>query len=222
MPTGEEEGDILIIRREKSWVWMIPLAKGRTSVGLVIDAADFKALGKSPQEAFDDAVADTPVVRKRFAEAKLLEKLHVLADFSYKNDRLVSPRVMRVGDASGFIDPMFSSGVLLAMTSARQGALAIHEALETGAPLTAGMKRYEKDNRRRIAIYWEFIENFYKLHFTQLFFQPYNKWGLVCSVNAVLAGRTDLSFAVWWRLRLFFLLAWLNKHVPVAKRIKIS
>ena len=222
MPTGEEEGDILIIRREKSWVWMIPLAKGRTSVGLVIDAADFKALGKSPQEAFDDAVADTPAVRKRFPGAKLLEKLHVLADFSYKNDRLVSPRVLRVGDASGFIDPMFSSGVLLAMTSARQGAMAIHQALDTGAPLTAGMKRYEKDNRKRIAIYWEFIENFYKLHFTQLFFQPYNKWGLVCSVNAVLAGRTDLSFAVWWRLRLFFLLAWLNKHIPVAKRIKVS
>jgi FADH2-dependent halogenase len=127
-----------------------------------------------------------------------------------------------VGDASGFIDPMFSSGILLAMTSARQGAMAIHGALATGNPLTRAMRRYEKDNRKRIAIYWEFIENFYKLHFTQLFFQPYNKWGLVCSVNAVLAGRTDLSFAVWWRLRLFFLLAWLNKHVPVAKRIKVS
>ena len=47
MPTGEEEGDILIVRRENSWIWMIPLAAGKTSVGLVIDAADFKALGKT-------------------------------------------------------------------------------------------------------------------------------------------------------------------------------
>ncbi len=222
MPSGNEEGDIVIVRREASWMWLIPLAADKTSVGLVIDAADFKALGKSPQQVFDEAVQDTLVVRKRFIHASMLEKLHVIADFSYKNGRLVSPRVLRAGDASGFIDPMFSSGVLLAMTSGQQGARAIHQALESGHPLTAGMKRYEKDNRRRIAVYWQFIENFYKLHFAQLFFQPYNRWGMVCSINAVLAGRTSLSFAVKWRLRVFFALAWLNRHVPVAKRIKVG
>jgi flavin-dependent dehydrogenase len=222
MPTGEQEGDILIVRREKSWMWLIPLAGNKTSVGLVIDAADFKALGMTPREAFDDAVRSTPAVAKRFPQAVMLGEPQVMVDFSYKNERLVSPRVLRAGDASGFIDPMFSSGVLLAMTSGREGARAIHQALETGKPLTKGMKRYENDNRRRVAIYWEFIENFYQLHFTQLFFQPYNRWGLVCAVNAVLAGRTDLSFAVWWRLRLFFFLAWLNQHLPVAERIPIS
>jgi len=96
---------------------MIPLAADKVSVGLVIDAADFKALGITPQEAFDNAVLTTPAVGKRFVKAEMLEKLHVIADFSYKNERLVSPRVLRAGDASGFIDPMFSSGVLLAMTS---------------------------------------------------------------------------------------------------------
>jgi flavin-dependent dehydrogenase len=222
MPTGEESGDIIIVRRENSWCWLIPLAPDKTSVGLVIDAADFKALGKKPREVFDEAVADTPAVSKRFANAEMSEELHVITDFSYKNRSLASPRVVRVGDSSGFIDPMFSSGVLLAMVSARQGALAIHDALATGKALTPGMKRYEKDNRKRIAIYWEFIENFYKLHFAQLFFQPYNKWRVVCSVNAVLAGRTELPIAVRWRLRFFFFLAWLNQHVPVVKRIKIS
>lgn len=222
MPTGEEEGDILIVRREKSWFWLIPVGSNNVSVGLVIDAADFKASGKSPQEAFDDAVQTTAAVSKRFLQARMLDRLHVVADFSYKNRSLVSPRVIRVGDASGFIDPMFSSGVLLAMQGARQGALAIHQALDGGSPLTSGMRRYEKDSRRRIAIYWEFIGNFYQLHFTRLFFQPYNKWGVVCAVNSVLAGRTELSFAVWWRLRLFFFLAWLNRRVPVVKRIRIG
>ena len=222
MPTGEEEGDILIVRREKSWCWLIPLSANKTSVGLVIDAGDFKALGKKPHQVFDEAVADTPVIQKRFKNAQISEQLHVITDFSYKNETLVSPRVVRVGDSSGFIDPMFSSGVLLAMTSGQQGARAVHEALETGKAMTPGMKRYEKDNRKRIAIYWEFIENFYKLHFAQIFFQPYNRWGMVCSINAVLAGCTTLPFAVWWRLRVFFFLAWLNKHIPVAKRIKVS
>ncbi len=222
MPTGEQEGDILIVRRENSWCWLIPLSGEKTSVGLVIDAADFKALAKKPQQVFDDAVAATPAIQERFANAEMSEELHVIVDFSYKNETLVSPRVVRVGDSSGFIDPMFSSGVLLAMTSGQQGAQAVHDALKTGKAVTAGMKRYEKDNRKRIAIYWEFIENFYKLHFAQIFFQPYNRWGLVCSINAVLAGCTTLSFAIWWRLRVFFFLAWLNKHVPVVKRIKVS
>ncbi len=222
MPTGEHEGDILIVRREASWFWMIPLRSGKTSVGLVIDAADFKALGKPPQEVFEDAVKATQVVNKRFSAAKMLGKFHVLVDFSYKNERLVSPRLVRVGDASGFIDPMFSSGILLAMESSQQGARAIHEALATGEAVTAGMRQYEKDNRKRISVYWQFIENFYKLHFAQLFFQPYNRWGMVCAINAVLAGRTRLSFAVWWRLRVFFFLAWLNQHVPITKRIKVS
>jgi flavin-dependent dehydrogenase len=221
MPRGDEEGDILIVRRENSWVWMIPLSGEKTSVGLVIDAADFKALGKTPEDAFSDAVKSTQAVSKRFDNANLLDEMHVMVDFSYKNERLVSPRVVRVGDASGFIDPMFSSGILLAMTSGQQGAVAINQALKSCNPLTAEMRRYEKDNRRRIAIYWEFIENFYKLHFTQLFFQPQNRFSLVCAVNAVLAGRTDLSFAVWWRLRLFFFIAWLNKYIPVAERIQI-
>jgi flavin-dependent dehydrogenase len=222
MPKGEHEGDILIIRRENSWVWMIPLEENKTSVGLVIDAADFKSLKQKPQEVFDEAMQSTQAVAKRFANARLMDQMHVIIDFSYKNEALVAPRMIRVGDASGFIDPMFSSGVLLAMTSGQQGARAIHAALKSKLALSPEMKFYEKDNWRRIAIYWEFIENFYKLHFAQIFFQPYNRWGMVCSINAVLAGRTKLSFAVWWRLRVFFFLAWLNKFLPLAKRIEIK
>jgi FADH2-dependent halogenase len=222
MPKGEGEGDILIIRRERSWVWMIPLEKDKTSVGLVIDAKDYKALNKKPKEVFDAAILDTPAIAKRFKDGMLLDEMHVIMDFSYKNRSLVGPRVMRVGDASGFIDPMFSSGVLLATTSGQQAGRVLHEALKTGEAMTAGMKFYEKDNWRRISIYWEFIENFYKLHFAQIFFQPYNRWGMVCAINAVLAGRTKLSFAVWWRLRVFFAFAWLNKYLPIAKRIDVK
>ncbi len=221
MPVGEQEGDILIVRGAACWFWLIPLASDRTSVGLVLDAAAFKAAGKSPQEAFDEGFASLPAVRKRFDQAERTGPLQVIVDYSYKNRSLVSPRLTRVGDAAGFIDPMFSSGVLLAMEGARQAALAVNGALDSGRPLTSEMRRYEKDHKRRIALYWQFIENFYQLHFTQLFFQPYNKWGMVCAVNAVLAGRTQLSFSVWWRLRLFFFLAWLNRHVPVAKRIPV-
>lgn len=222
MPQGEEYGDILIVRRKNSWFWMIPLEANKTSVGLVLDAADFKALGKEPQQAFDDAVRTTQVVHAKFTNAVQQTPVHVVADFSYKNNLLVSPRVLRAGDASGFIDPIFSSGVLLAMTSGQQSARAVHEALTLGQPLTAGMKRYEKDNRYRISQYWEFIENFYRLHFAQLFFQPHHRWRMLCSINAVLAGCTSLSFSAWWRLRVFFLLVWIHKRFPLTERIVVE
>ncbi len=222
MPQGEEYGDILIIRRENSWFWMIPLEDNKTSVGLVLDAADFKALNQPPQQVFNDAVRTTRAVSERFTRAAQQIPAQVVTDFSYRNHRLVSPRVLRAGDASGFIDPIFSSGVLLAMTSGQQGARVIHEALSLGQPLSDGMRRYEKDNRARIGQYWEFIENFYKPHFAQLFFQPSNRWHMMCAINTVLAGRTRLSFAVRWRLRVFFILAWLNQHLPVAKRIAVK
>jgi flavin-dependent dehydrogenase len=221
MPQGEEYGDILIIRRENSWFWMIPLENNKTSVGLVMDAAAFKALKVEPQQAFDDAVRTTQTVARRFTQATQQTEVHVVTDFSYRNDLLVSPRLLRAGDASGFIDPIFSSGVLLAMTSGQQGARAIEEALKLNQPLTRGMKKYEKDNRRRISQFWQFIENFYRQHFAQIFFQPSNRASMMCAINCVLAGRTQLPFTVRWRLRLFFFLAWLNRHIPVATRIQV-
>ncbi len=222
MPSGDETGDILIVRRANSWFWLIPLAGGKTSVGLVMDKADFQALGKKPEQVFEDAVLSTRAVADRFKSAEALAAPQVAVDFSYQNRSLVAPRLVRVGDASGFIDPVFSSGVMLAMTSGREGARVVDEALTTGSAMTSAMRRYEKRTWKKVGMYWEFIENFYKLHFAQLFFQPVNKYRMVCAINSVLAGSTEPPFAVRWRLRVFFFLAWLNQHVPVAKRIRIG
>ncbi|MEI8311439.1 MAG: NAD(P)/FAD-dependent oxidoreductase, partial [Verrucomicrobiota bacterium] len=114
MPQGDEKGDILIVRRENSWFWLIPLEDNKVSAGLVLDRADFQELGKDVEKIFRDAVRDTPAVCGRFARAEALTPLHAVADFSYRNGRLVEPRLVRIGDASGFLDPVFSSGVMLA------------------------------------------------------------------------------------------------------------
>jgi len=221
MPTGDEEGDILILRRENSWFWMIPLGNDKTSVGLVLDQADFKALQQDPQQVFDSAVLSTRAVQQRMVNAQAITQGHVLTDFSYTNRKLVSPRLVRVGDASGFIDPIFSSGVMLAMSSARQGAQAVHAAIAAGKSLTFGMRLYAWTTRRHVGRFWQFIEKFYTKHFAQLFFQPNNRFRLVCAINCTLAGRTRMSFATWWRLRLFFALVWIQKRYPLARPIKI-
>jgi flavin-dependent dehydrogenase len=222
MPQGEEAGDIVIVRRENSWFWMIPLDQQRTSVGLVMDRGDFQALGKKPETVFQEAVESTKAVADRFPNAEALGEIQVAADFSYKNKSLVAPRVVRVGDAAGFIDPVFSSGVMLAMSSGREGARVVDGALRSGRAMTPAMRSYEKRTWKNVGVYWEFIENFYKLHFARIFFQPVNKYRMVCAINAVLAGRTDLTFPIRFRLRVFFFLAWLNRYVPVAQRIRIG
>ena len=221
MPDGDEKGDIVIVRRHNSWFWLIPLDETKTSVGLVMDKADYQSLGRKPEDVFEDAVRSTPAVRMRFDKAEALAAPQVAVDFSYRNKSLVSPRVVRVGDAAGFIDPVFSSGVMLAMSSGRDGARVVDEALSTGKAMTREMRRYEKRTWKNVGLYWRFIEKFYQLHFAQLFFQPVNKCRMVCAINSVLAGRTELSLAIRWRLNVFFLLARLNRHLPVVERIPI-
>jgi FADH2-dependent halogenase len=163
-------------------------------------------------------MSTTPALQERMANATRVGDMHVLSDFSYRNDTLVAPRLLRAGDAGGFIDPIFSSGVFLATTSGHLGALAVHEALTRGRTMTPGMRRYEKDTLRRIGVYWQFIEGFYTDSFTELFFEPQDFMKLPSAINAVLAGRPDLPFAVRWRLRLFFFLVWLQKRVALAPR----
>lgn len=221
MTTGKEKGDILIVRRENSWFWMIPLDDDRTSVGLVLDQAQYKALKKDPQQVFDDAVQSTRTVGERMLNAKAITQGHVLTDFSYTNRKLVSERLVRVGDAAGFIDPVFSSGVMLAMIGGQQGAKVVHAAIAAGKAWTFGMKRYEWTMRRKVSGFWQFIERFYTKHFAQIFFQPSNKFRLLCAINCALAGRTRMTFGAWWRLRLFFTLVWIQKRYPIAKPIRI-
>lgn len=222
MDGDERKGDILIVRRKNSWFWMIPLEDDKVSVGLVLDQNDFKTFQQEPQAVFDDAVATTKTVRDRMINAKAITQGHVLSDFSYTNRRLVSDRLVRVGDASGFIDPIFSSGVMLAMHSAQKGAQVVNEAIAAHKTMTFAMRRYEWSTRRHVSRFWQFIEKFYTKHFAQLFFQPSNKFRMVCAINCVLAGRPDTTFATWWRLKFFFGLVWLQKRFALAKPIEIG
>jgi flavin-dependent dehydrogenase len=221
MTEGEEKGDILIVRRENSWFWMIPLADDKVSVGLVLDVSDFKALQQEPQAVFDGAVLSTKAVHDRMIKAKSITQGHVLSDFSYTNRKLVSERVVRVGDAAGFIDPIFSSGVMLAMQSGQRGAQVVHAALTAGKVMTFAMKRYEWSTRKHVSRFWQFIDKFYTKHFAQIFFQPSNKFRMLCAINSVLAGRPEMTFSPWWRLRFFFALVWIQKRFSLAKPIEI-
>lgn len=220
--TEGRPGDTLITRLEEAWFWLIPLSPTRTSVGLVIDVERYKSSGQDKETLFEKTVERSPFLRARMQSAKRVGVLHGMSDFSYRNRRFVSPRLIRVGDAAGFLDPIFSSGVYLAMLSGKEAAKEVDLALRHKATLTRGMKRYEKRLVRYMDVYWRIIERFYTHHFMELLMQPEPVLRLPCAMNAVLAGRVDLPWKIRWRLSALFALGRLQKRWPVVPRLRFG
>jgi flavin-dependent dehydrogenase len=220
MPEGEEAGDIHLVVRKDSWFWMIPLSSEKVSVGLVISREEFASLGKKPDAVFESLVQSTPELQRRMISAHPLGDLHVITDYSFQLDRMVSPRLIRVGDAAGFMDPVFSSGVMLAMQTGLEGARCAMAAIHANETLTVEMRAYEARTRKAMGRFWQFIENYYTLNFIDLFLQPNPMLKLTSAINAVLAGRPELPWKVRWRLKVFFALVWLQKWVPLVPRIR--
>jgi len=132
---GDDEGATLILQTEKgdSWFWSIPLPDDRVSVG-VVGSLDYLLQDRSGsnQEIFDAELAICAPMRERLAGARQLFPVKVTKDFSYRADRIAGHGWVLVGDAFGFLDPVYSSGVYLALKSGEMAAGAICEAIRKG------------------------------------------------------------------------------------------
>ncbi len=216
---GERRGDTLITRLSNKWFWFIPVSPVKTSVGCVLDAQEYARWKGSPDELFGLLVQSSPAAAKRMKNARSAEPLQTAADFSYHNRRLAGERMLRVGDAAGFLDPIFSSGVYMAMLSGKLGTEAILECMHNGGGARP-LKRYERRFFRALKFYWEMIEGFYTTPFMEVFLEPREKWDLPAAVNAALAGELYGNWSLRWRMRLFFLLVKLQGRRPFLPRIR--
>jgi FADH2-dependent halogenase len=220
LPPVPQRTETIIVRLENKWFWIIPLSAEKTSVGLVIDKDEFARANAKAEEIFNHWVEAAPVVKSRMAGSSLVGSIQTTTDFSYYNRRLIGPRVVRVGDAAGFMDPIFSAGVFLAMWSGKLGAQAILEALRRG---DAGrFEQYEKRVRRGLRFYWRVVENYYTTPFMELFLRPSNHLDLASAVIAVLAGEAEGGWALRWRVEYFFWLVKLQARWPLVPRISFS
>jgi FADH2-dependent halogenase len=152
----------------------------------------------------------------------LLGEIHTTTDFSYRNQRLVGPSLLRVGDAAGFMDPIFSSGVYVAMYSGRLAAKSVLEAFSEPARERNLLANYEKVTGRAMDFYWEMVEGFYTTPFMEIFMNPRDKWDLPSAVVALLAGELDGGWKMTWRMRMFFTLIKLHARRPFAPRIRFD
>jgi flavin-dependent dehydrogenase len=186
---GPAGGDIVIVTTPDGWWWLIPFSDGSVSVGIVMPSRRFKERGGSVEQLFEESRRATPEVRELLAGATRTTDVQAIADYSYATPRLSGDGFCLVGDAACFLDPVFSTGVLLAMTSAELAAGAASRALRAKGRVDAGdFRRFERAYRRAIRRFERFVHGFYEPHVLETFYTPApNPW-IERGVTTVLGG----------------------------------
>jgi flavin-dependent dehydrogenase len=208
-----------LIRGHRHWFWMIPIDERRTSVGLVCDQADFRAAKKSPEQALNDAIAASPLMRDRMANARRVTEVHAVGDYSYRNTRLHGDRWLLAGDAAGFIDPIFSTGVFLAIHSAEKAVHAVDAALRQPWQRRLQFWKYSRGVNKLMNRYLRFVSAWYTDEFVDVFTTPKPPFKIPQAVNSVLGGNINPSFGVWWRLQFFYLVLWVQKRKQIVGKL---
>jgi len=145
---GRRAGDISIFWFEHGWFWFIPLADGVTSVGAVVWPYYLKSRAKPANEFLRDTIALCPKLAERLEDAERVTDAEATGNYSYACDRTHGPGYLLLGDAYAFIDPVFSTGVMLAMTSAVDGAHAIEACLRRPREARSALARFDRRVRR--------------------------------------------------------------------------
>lgn len=222
MDEGPKAGDILIVRLENAWFWLIPLSPKKVSIGCVVDQGQFTCAKETPADFFTRIWQSSSEMRERMKNAKLVSPIQATGDFSYRNRRLFGPRLLRVGDAAGFMDPIFSSGVYIAMYSGRLAARAVLASLANGDDGSRRFRSYEKTIGDAMDLYWEMVEGFYTRPFMELFMEPREKFRLPDAIVAILAGELEGGWKLNWRRRVFFWLVKIHARRPLVPRISFA
>jgi flavin-dependent dehydrogenase len=223
-PEGIDGTLTVLIRAIDRWFWLIPLTDDRTSVGVVLDSETFRKSKLSADDFLERVLAEQPTIAKRMTNAQRVSNVHVEADFSYRSARLYGHRWLLTGDAAGFIDPIFSSGVFLAVFSGEKCADALNEVLDRPRKTKRLFARYERSVNRAMDVYLRFVNAWYTKEFIEVFLSPRGTrsvLGLAPAVNAVLGGNVGNSFPIRWRMWVFYFLVWLQRHHPIAPKLTL-
>jgi flavin-dependent dehydrogenase len=221
--SGKDATLIRMVRGLDRWFWTIPLTETRTSVGVVMDTATFRATKLAPQAALEKFIAEQPLMVERMKNATLVSPIYSAGDFSYRNTRLAGDRWLLAGDAAGFIDPVFSSGVFLAIMSAEQAADTLEEVLRDESKRKRSFNKYSRTVNRIMDIYLTFVNSWYRRgkEFLEVFLSPSDTVQIAAAVNAVLAGNDGKSLAIKWRMWLFYFFVWVQRYFTIVPRLSL-
>ena len=141
---GEVEGNISLFWFDHGWFWFIPLPDGNTSIGATCWPYYMKTRKTEMTQFFMDTIAMCPALMERMKDAKLETPVTATGNFSYLSERSSGENYILLGDAFAFIDPIFSSGVFLAMASSFAGAKAVERCLSKPQEAQQALKEFDR------------------------------------------------------------------------------
>jgi flavin-dependent dehydrogenase len=144
---GRDGGATLVVQTpgKKGWFWWIPLHNDVTSVGIVRAFDELFAGGKDHETIFNEEVEGCVDIKRRLSQGERCDRYFATKDYSYRAERCAGDGWVLVGDAHGFLDPLYSSGVLLALKSGSLAADAIIEGLEKNDVSAAQLGQWGPD-----------------------------------------------------------------------------
>lgn len=203
---GEDGGNITIYRHAHGWMWFIPLPDDGMSIGAVCSPEHLKERGGQSEAFLMRTIRSVPEAAARMAGSERIAPVHATGNYTYECRRMHGPGWMLLGDAYAFVDPMFSSGVFLAMHSAEQGARAADAALRAPAREAWLFARVQREFDRGLDEFKWFIYRFTSPTMKHLFANPRNVLGVEKAVVSMLAGDVFDARPVIRRLRVFRLI----------------
>ncbi|MFA6043861.1 MAG: NAD(P)/FAD-dependent oxidoreductase [Phycisphaerales bacterium] len=215
---GGEAGHPGIFMCHEGWFWIIPLNETKSSVGFVTRPSFVRTLNIPANQLLQWAIARCPMVRHRMRHATGSTENMVLSDFSYRCRPYAGPGYMMIGDAACFLDPIFSTGVTLAMLSAKNAA-------ELAVEMLGGRLSPNKARQRHIRYieggtkpFWRLIRSYYKHSFRELFVQGAGPFQMAGAIISVLAGQgfPKAPWSLRWRHRAFDVCVWLQQYMALA------
>lgn len=210
----------IVARHDAGWFWLIPISDQLMSVGVVLPRALYLEMPDgSPDERLARAIQDTPAVAELMREARRAWPVRVEKDFSYSASTYAGDRWILAGDAGSFLDPVFSTGVSIAMESGIEAAEALDQAFRRKTFAAHEFAKFSRRQRRRFRTFRQFVVGFYTPQFRDLFFKENPPPLLFRSVVTVLAGRWNAS--LWTRIlnRAFFVAVALQKRLTLTPRL---
>jgi len=189
-PTENRPGDILLPIDRGVWYWVIPFSDGSCSVGGVFDPAAVRfPEGASLEARFEQMIARSARMPRLLEGARRISKVYGISDYSAHSERLAGHGWVLVGDAATFLDPVFSTGVFLAMATGERAARAIDRALSRRGRVDArDLAAYARQSRRLFARFRRFVYAFYDPVFFEAFCTPDPPETIRAAVTTTLAG----------------------------------
>ncbi len=208
----EQAGNISVYWFDHGWIWFIPLTGDATSVGAVCSPTYLKSRTTSPDRFLMDTIEKCPPLARRLRNAKPKMSVKAAGNYSYVARDMYGDRFLLIGDAYGFIDPVFSSGVFLAMFGADLGAKTVDSCLRRPALRRYFLFRHSRIIQKGIERLSWLIYRFTDPTMQAMFMNPKNTLKMQDSIISILAGD------IFYRFRLTFPLL-VFKGVFHAKRI---